>query len=218
MPVAERYSPLCASCGYRPVAVGPFPGPLLLTKIAGKCPPMVRFFLWSRCWPIITVQAMSIFRPTDVKYKLNMFNGHFRNRFLEVPTIHGRPKFQRIYRQNIAKNMIQYLHFRILGFPLIDGPRPRWCAMVVTKAARKRSRTAPAASPRVLRRRVTSKRPESEAPVEWRGCATEHWRYHRISLDIQWNLDKHCINPGRKWCSLVVCYKTSLTMGYCGHI
>ena len=49
--------------------------------------------------------------------------------------------------------------------------RPRWWAMVVTKAARKRSRAAPAPAvpPRVVRRRVTSKQPEADAPVEWRG-------------------------------------------------
>jgi len=40
--------------------------------------------------------------------------------------------------------------------------------MVVTKAARKRSRAAPAPAvpPRVVRRRVTSKQPEADAPVE----------------------------------------------------
>jgi hypothetical protein len=41
---------------------------------------------------------------------------------LEVPTIYKayvRPKFQGIYPQNMARNMVlTYLHFRILEFPL----------------------------------------------------------------------------------------------------
>jgi hypothetical protein len=40
---------------------------------------------------------------------------------LEVPTIYKayiRPKFQGISPQKMARNMVQYLHFRILEFPL----------------------------------------------------------------------------------------------------
>ena len=36
----------------------------------------------------------------------------------EVPTIFLRPKFQGISPQNMAKNMVQYPHFRFLKFPL----------------------------------------------------------------------------------------------------
>ena len=44
--------------------------------------------------------------------------------WLEVPIPYIRPKFQAYVRgypqQNMAKNMVQYLHFRILEFPLIS--------------------------------------------------------------------------------------------------
>ena len=51
-------------------------------------------------------------------------NGHFRNLKLEVPTIY-KAYFsglcEGISPENMAWNMVQYLHFRILKFPLIIG-------------------------------------------------------------------------------------------------
>ena len=46
--------------------------------------------------------------------------------WLEVPTIYKayiRPKFQGISPQNMDKHLVQYLHFRMLKFPLINHPR-----------------------------------------------------------------------------------------------
>ena len=48
----------------------------------------------------------------------------FQDPKIEVPTIYkayfsGLSK--EIYPQNMAKHMVQYLHFRILEFPLLDG-------------------------------------------------------------------------------------------------
>ena len=56
-----------------------------------------------------------LYRTWRIPWYPHSFNGHFRNK-LEVPTIYK--AYVREYPHKIWPYMVQYLHFRILKFPL----------------------------------------------------------------------------------------------------